>query len=64
MRKPMIRTLPVALAAALAACAVGPDYVRPEAAAPAAFAHAEPGVSHSEVLDDAFWNAFDDPVLA
>jgi len=55
-----------ALALALAACTVGPDYVRPDPPAPALFrgtpdaappaAQAEPG--------GPFWQAFGDPVLA
>ncbi|HWI10708.1 MAG TPA: efflux transporter outer membrane subunit [Burkholderiaceae bacterium] len=46
-RRPTLRTrpwlLPIATAAALSACAVGPDYERPSAAAPAAFKEAPPG---------------------
>lgn len=54
-----------ALAAAiLSACTVGPDYVRPEAAEPAAFAQSEPGASIAPVSDAAFWTAFDDATLA
>ena len=55
----------VALAAALmAGCAAGPDYRRPEAVAPPAFVAADgPGLA-SGVPDPAWWQGFDDPVLA
>ena len=54
-----------ALAAAiLSACTVGPDYVRPEAAEPAAFAQSEPGATIAPVSDAAFWTTFDDATLA
>jgi len=53
-------------ATALAACAVGPDYQRPEAPMPAAFKElagwkpAEPRLAAS---DGAWWSVFDDPLL-
>jgi NodT family efflux transporter outer membrane factor (OMF) lipoprotein len=37
--------LPIATAAALSACAVGPDYERPSSASPAAFKEAPPGAA-------------------
>ncbi|MCD9032153.1 efflux transporter outer membrane subunit [Luteimonas sp. Y-2-2-4F] len=64
------RALAIALAAALSACAVGPEHVRPAPptladafrdpvdGVPAADASAAPAAA-----DAAFWNAFDDPLL-
>ena len=55
-----------ALASTLAACMVGPDYVRPEAVAPARFAHAPVGAgaaAAAPAADDAFWRSFGDPML-
>jgi NodT family efflux transporter outer membrane factor (OMF) lipoprotein len=71
---PLARTslrvlLVTAAAAALCACAVGPNYARPPAAAAPAFkepAHA-PGWSPAQPADTAlkadWWTLFDDPVL-
>src|SRR5688572_22997989 len=61
-----LRALKIAaLGAALAACSVGPDYVRPDAAAPARFAGVDEGTGASDAAaaDDAFWQGFDDPLL-
>ena len=54
-----------ALGAALAACTVGPDYVRPDTAAPERFAHLMDGAAAAEPRrgDDAFWRSFGDPLL-
>jgi multidrug efflux system outer membrane protein len=50
--------IPVAVALALSACAVGPDYSRPKVELPAAQAGADaPAVSTD------WWKQFDDPVL-
>jgi multidrug efflux system outer membrane protein len=49
-------------AAALAACAVGPDY-RPPATPPAAFLEAAPAGLVEEPFELAWWRQFDDPVL-
>ena len=57
---------PVVLALPLAACAVGPDYVRPAAPAPAAFkelAGWKPAAPQAELDKGAWWSVFDDPVL-
>lgn len=61
----MIRTLVPAVAAALlAACTVGPDFVRPTPQEPAAFARAEGGATQVPApSDDAFWERFGDPLL-
>ncbi|MEZ0470791.1 TolC family protein [Luteimonas sp. B3_2_R+30] len=56
--------LPSLLAVALAACAVGPDHVRPELPLADAFVQAQ--VSDPSALpapDEAFWEAFADPQL-
>lgn len=47
----------------LAACAVGPDYQRPETAEPAAFTFA-PVVPSQQVDEQRFWQGFGDPLLA
>jgi multidrug efflux system outer membrane protein len=49
-----------ALAAALAACTMGPDYHRPEVAAPAKFRFEPPA---SDAVDTQWWTRYDDPVL-
>ena len=50
------------LAAAIAGCAVGPDYRRPETATPAAYRfEAEP--SADSVADTGWWQVYQDPVL-
>jgi len=52
-----------AIAALLAGCAVGPNYKRPEVAAPDAF-YAHAGPAEERALTDApWWEVFDDPVL-
>src|SRR5688572_18779756 len=68
-----LRALSLAVVTALvAACAVGPDYVRPEAAVPGRFARdaavTDGDVAAAEVVatqdpDTEFWAGFDDPVL-
>lgn len=51
----------------LAACEVGPDYVRPPAAAPAAFKEVPEGWKVAQPLDalrrGPWWEAYNDPVL-
>ncbi|WP_321789015.1 efflux transporter outer membrane subunit [Paraburkholderia sp. J94] len=56
------RTAPMALAACLAACAVGPDYHRPTVDTPSSYRFASPG---AEVVDPSldWWTQFNDPVL-
>src|SRR5690349_6417747 len=52
----------VPAAALLAACAVGPDYERPQTAAPERFAQLAPGyVAAAPVAQ--FWTTFDDALL-
>ncbi len=59
-------SLVAATALALAACTVGPDYVRPAAPAPAAFKEAE-GWKPAQPKDEAprghWWSVFGDPAL-
>lgn len=70
-----IRTLALGIASALlAACAVGPDHVRPTVATPEHFVRAEPAIAASAeapaagaaapVADAEFWQGFGDPLLA
>ena len=65
-----VRMLAPGLAAALlAACTVGPDFVRPDAEAPATFARAETtstAATNPNAIpstDDRFWERFGDPQL-
>ncbi|MEO7432051.1 MAG: TolC family protein [Dokdonella sp.] len=59
----------VALSAAIAACTVGPDYVRPVSPTPTKFARSETSVNGvaADALpirsDAEFWRGFDDPQL-
>ncbi|KML46655.1 multidrug transporter [Burkholderia cepacia] len=57
------RTICVLLAFALSGCTIGPDYRRPETAAPDAYPHA-PGLGAQVDPDVGWWRAFGDPVLA
>ena len=65
----VIRPLVPALAAALlAACAAGPDYVRPDLPVPARFARADapstaPADASAVAADAEFWRGFDAPLL-
>ena len=61
-----LRALKIAvLSAALAACTVGPDYVRPDTAAPERFANVKdgPDAAAPHPADDEFWRSFGDPLL-
>jgi multidrug efflux system outer membrane protein len=51
----------VALAAALGGCMVGPDYLRPEVAAPQAFRYTDRDAR--DLADTEWWKQFGDPVL-
>ncbi|MCE3003169.1 MAG: efflux transporter outer membrane subunit [Xanthomonadaceae bacterium] len=57
------RGLPLALVLALAGCTVGPDYVRPDTPAPAAFVEANADHFAPAPPASALWASFDDPVL-
>lgn len=52
-----------ALCAALAACTLGPDFVRPEPSLPAQW-EGQVITAAAFVPDAAWWNGFDDPLLA
>jgi len=65
------RLTPLMLVACLAGCKVGPDYVRPQAAAPAAFEEATPASAGAwktatpadAAIGGAWWQLFSDPDL-
>jgi multidrug efflux system outer membrane protein len=56
------RPLALALALALGGCAVGPNYHRPETAAPAAF-RGQPAAGSASLADLGWWDLYRDPVL-
>lgn len=69
-----VRLTPLALAASLtwlAGCKVGPDYVRPQSAAPAAYEEAQPvaagqwksAAPADAAIGGAWWQLFSDPAL-
>ncbi len=60
---PLHRTFPAALAVALAlaGCAIGPDYARPDVEVPAAYRVTPADVKAT--LDGAWWEQFGDPAL-
>lgn len=61
----VIRSLMPGIAAALlAACAVGPDYVRPDLEAPPGYARADREAYTTLEAESEFWHRFDDPLLA
>jgi multidrug efflux system outer membrane protein len=57
------RLIPVAVAATLAACAVGPDYHRPEVQTAPTFVEAEPAVYSTDDSIGPFWGQFNDDLL-
>jgi multidrug efflux system outer membrane protein len=57
------RALALATTIILAGCTVGPDYVRPDRPAPAAFAEANPDHYAAAEPASALWSSFADPVL-
>jgi multidrug efflux system outer membrane protein len=64
-RAPSMRKLLLASTALLlSACAVGPDYQRPHATAPAAYLRAEQPLFSSRQPEGEFWRRFEDPLLA
>ncbi|APG05834.1 RND transporter [Luteibacter rhizovicinus DSM 16549] len=61
--KPLLFALASTLA--VSACAVGPDYVRPDLHAPAAFHATAPAASSAPVASlERWWDAFQDPTLS
>jgi len=64
MRIPFRRPLvALAVAASLAACAVGPDYKQPKTQTAQSFASAKEGVYSSDDAQAQFWKQFSDPTL-
>lgn len=57
-----MKAAPFLLAALLAGCTVGPDYVAPKPALPAAFGEAGAASGAAQTPDD-WWSVFADPVL-
>ena len=57
------RALAASLALALAGCAVGPNYRRPETASPDAFRGQEGPTEVASLADLPWWEVFQDPVL-
>jgi multidrug efflux system outer membrane protein len=55
--------LVAAIASVLAACAVGPDFHKPEVAAPAEFVKVESTQFVANDMENDFWKAFNDPLL-
>ena len=56
--------VPIMIAALLSACAVGPDYTKPDAAPGAQFANAVLPEFKRDGIEVAWWKQFDDPVLS
>jgi multidrug efflux system outer membrane protein len=63
VRKSISVPVAVAVAAMLAACAVGPDYHRPEVHTAATFVEAEPAVYSTDDSVGPFWGQFNDDLL-
>ncbi|HZV23517.1 MAG TPA: TolC family protein, partial [Luteimonas sp.] len=65
MRKPWQLPALATLSLALAACAVGPDFVKPTTVAPERFAQAGINAAAQPAnVDTAFWHGFNDPLLS
>ena len=63
MRTKLLAPIAVAIAALLAACAVGPNYQAPDTRVAAAFGHAQGNTYSSEQGVARFWETFNDPTL-
>ena len=63
MRKIISIGVVAAIATTLAACAVGPDYHRPEVSHQATFVEAEPAVYSNDDTIGPFWGQFNDDLL-
>ncbi len=61
MKRPSLTAVLTLLAGALAGCAVGPDYKRPEVSAPAEWR--SPSEGPGSLADLGWWELFQDPVL-
>ncbi|NUS38596.1 MAG: efflux transporter outer membrane subunit [Lysobacter sp.] len=62
-KHPRHAVLALATALFVSACAVGPDYVRPDTPVPAQFAQAPTAGQAAPAIDTEFWRAFGDPEL-
>lgn len=63
MRRGLLRLLPVAAALALAGCAVGPDYQRPEVDVPQQYRPVQSTVDYSQWLDERWWQQYGSDTL-
>jgi len=63
VRKSISVSVAVAVAAMLAACAVGPDYHRPAVHTAQTFVEAEPAVYSTDDSVGPFWGQFNDDLL-
>lgn len=61
--KPRLVTLVALLAAAAAGCALGPDYERPDAGAPAAYRGQSPVAGEGSLGELGWWQVYRDPTL-
>jgi multidrug efflux system outer membrane protein len=59
----MHKVFPAVVAALLSACAVGPDYERPEPSAPSEFARDDSALYSDAVMEADFWRRLEDPML-
>ncbi len=59
----MSRLSPLLAALALAGCVTGPDYARPDTAAPEAFVNPADARVLAEAVEADWWRTFDDPLL-
>lgn len=63
MRRGLLRLLPVAAALALAGCAVGPDYQRPDVDVPQQYRPVQSTVDYSQWLDERWWQQYGSDTL-
>lgn len=63
MRNPPMRNLLWVPMLALSACAVGPDYKKPDTHVAASFADLDPALYSTAAAPAQFWTRFDDPAL-
>jgi multidrug efflux system outer membrane protein len=57
------RILPIAVAAVLAACAVGPNYSQPQVSAPDHFVETNASLFDHDEVEREYWSKFNDPTL-
>jgi multidrug efflux system outer membrane protein len=63
VRRFLIALIAIAMAGALAGCAVGPDYKRPALPAPENFYGSSGPALQASLVDTKWWDVFSDPVL-